>query len=30
MSIEYFGIILKNQSPEKYPNLNFLKKEAAP
>ena len=26
MSTEYFGIILKNQSPEKYPNLNLLKK----
>ena len=25
LKIEYFGIILKNQSPEKYPNLNAQK-----
>jgi len=27
---DYFGIILKNLLPEKYPNLNATKREAAP
>jgi len=30
LRIGYFGKILKNQSPEKYPNLRLLKREAAP